>query len=282
MSFDRASLQRAVRSACELDVTALKPGNVSVDAPGYGMTAADFLASAEAIAGPITMPGLSVGARIFTAIEATQKVVNCNTNLGIVLLLAPIIQAAEASQNFASVQPELQRVLNGLTIDDAQWAYRAIRLAKPGGMGKRAEHDITEVPRVTLVTAMQEAADHDQIAQLYITGFRTLFELALPVWRNAMQCWNSPIWATAAVFLKLLEVQPDSLITRKFGRAKSEAVSSAAKLHRAALEAAADPRSLRDDFLNWDATLKSGGLNPGTTADMTVATVFLAHLQDMR
>lgn len=282
MKVDRMLLQTALRRACELDVNALKPGNVSVDSPGYGMTAADFFASADAMAGPITLPGLSIGERIYRAIEATRSVVSCNTNLGIVLLFAPLIQAIESIPDDVSLESKLKIQLEQLTIVDAEWTYRAIRLAKPGGMGTSVKHDVAETPRVTLYQAMQEAVNHDQIARCYATGYCSLFERGLPLWRNAMARHGSLEWATTSLFINLLAAEPDSLITRKFGGVKSEEVSLAAKRFCAALDAAREPQAIRSDLVVWDAALKARGLNPGTTADMTVATIFLADLQDMR
>ena len=281
MIVNRAALQAAVRHACKLDVNAVKPGNVSIDAPGHGMSAAEFLASAEAIAEPITAPGLTVGERIYCAIEATQQAVNCNTNLGIVLLLAPLIQTAESIADGTSLERELDTVLRCLTVTDADWAYRAIRLAKPGGMGATDQHDIADSPTVTLYHAMQEAADRDQIARLYSTGYRALFQRALPVWRQALERWGSKEWAATAVFLNTLASEPDSLITRKFGSAESGQVSLTAKSLWRSLEAQRDPIALQSELMVWDVELKSKGLNPGTTADMTVATIFLADLQDL-
>lgn len=280
MKFERIKLEAAVRRACELDVKAVKPGNVSIDSPGYGMTAADFLASAAAIAGPVTAPGLTVGQRIYGAIEATQWVVNCNTNLGIVMLLAPIIQAAEiAAGNDASLELNLIDVLRGLTQADADWTYRAIRLAKPGGMGTSAKHDIAERPTITLLQAMQDAAERDQIARLYATGYEWIFRCGVPVWQDALQRWDSEQWATTAVFLNHLAQHFDSLISRKFGVAASEAVTAAARPLWLLLESARDPNSVRAVLVAWDVELKAKGLNPGTTADVTVATAFLASLQ---
>lgn len=281
MIVNRAALQAAVRHACKLDVNAVKPGNVSIDAPGHGMSAAEFLASAEAIAEPITAPGLTVGERIYCAIEATQQAVNCNTNLGIVLLLAPLIQTAESIADGTSLERELDTVLSCLTVTDADWAYRAIRLAKPGGMGATDQHDIADSPTVTLYHAMQKAADRDQIARLYSTGYRALFQRALPVWRQALERWGSKEWAATAVFLNTLASEPDSLITRKFGSAESGQVSLTAKSLWRSLEAQRDPIALQSELMVWDVELKSKGLNPGTTADMTVATIFLADLQDL-
>ncbi len=280
MKLDRVALQAAVRRACELDVTALKPGNVRSDSPGHGMTAENFLASAHAIAEPITEPGLSVGERIYHAIVATQRAVGCNTNLGIVMLLAPIIQATElAAHNNLSLEVNLGDVLKNLTQADAAWAYRAIRLAKPGGMGASAKHDLAAPPTVTLLQAMQEAAARDQIARLYATGFAELLQCGVPVWRQALRRWDSEEWATTAVFLTYLAQETDSLISRKFGLEVSRRVSDAAKLHCHAMHQAGAPSQVRAALAEWDRELKRQGLNPGTTADMTVATVFLAALQ---
>lgn len=280
MSISRAALQQAVLRACELDVKALKPGNVSLVSPGHGMSAADFLASAKAILEPITAPDIGVGERIYAAIEATRRVVSCNTNLGIVLLLAPLIQATEISRS-DSLENRTQQVLNSLTLQDADWAYRAIRLAKPGGMGADVEHDIAKPPKITLLQAMQEAANRDQIARLYCSGFRDLFQRNVVVWREALARWGSPARAATALFLESLAREPDSLITRKFGKDKSEGVSRDAREVWLALNSAADWGNVSDRLAAWDAALKFAGLNPGTTADITVATIFLADLQDM-
>jgi triphosphoribosyl-dephospho-CoA synthase len=279
VNFERSKLQAAVRHACELDVEALKPGNVSIDSPGYGMTAADFVASAAAIAEPITAPGLAVGERIFRAIEATQRVVNCNTNLGIVMLLAPIIQATEYAAH-GSLERNLIDVLKNLSLADAAWAYRAIQLAKPGGMGTSAKHDIAEPPTITLLQAMQAAAERDQIARLYTTGYRRLLHYGVPVWKNFFQRWDSEEWATTAVFVTYLAEENDSLIVRKFGAQTSRRVSDVAKIYSREMNQVSNPNQVRAALSEWDTKLKREGLNPGTTADLTVATVFLAAVQD--
>lgn len=274
----RSALQQAVLRACELDVQALKPGNVSLAAPGHGMSAADFLASAKAIAEPITAPGISLGERIYVAIEATQRVVSCNTNLGIVLLLAPLIQATESARE-EPLQARTTKILDRLTVTDADWAYRAIRLAKPGGMGEGVNHDVAKPVQITLLQAMQEAADRDQIARLYSTGFRDLFQRKVDVWRNAMDRWKSPASAATAVFLETLAREPDSLIARKFGIEMAKQVSEDAK---SAWQSFGTDKDSHEELWAWDADLKARKINPGTTADITVATSFLADLQDMR
>ena len=91
----RERIAAAFVAACRDELAAPKPGNVHVFANGHRMTADDFIRSAEAAAGPLTAPAARVGQRILDAVEATQNVVGANTNLGIVLLCAPLAAAAE-------------------------------------------------------------------------------------------------------------------------------------------------------------------------------------------
>ena len=84
----------AFKSACMAELEALKPGNVHLFADGHGMTITDFIKSADATALVIAQPNLSVGERILHAVQATQNAVGLNTNLGIILLCAPLIHAA--------------------------------------------------------------------------------------------------------------------------------------------------------------------------------------------
>ncbi len=90
-----AAIGEAIRWACLTELRALKPGNVHRFGDGHAMTVADFEASAEAIAAVFAQPGLTVGARILQSVLATQAAVGCNTNLGIVLLCAPLAEAAQ-------------------------------------------------------------------------------------------------------------------------------------------------------------------------------------------
>src|SRR5258708_25620399 len=129
------ALRGAFVAACETELRALKPGNVHVHAGGHGMTVDDFRASAVAAAEPLCRSGLSVGARIEAAITATRATVFCNTNLGIVLLAAPLIVAAERAEP-GGFPPALSATLAQLTVSDASLAYAAIRLANPGGLAR--------------------------------------------------------------------------------------------------------------------------------------------------
>ena len=129
-----SALAEAYRSACLAELEALKPGNVHIFADGHGMVVQDFLRSAEVSAAVIALPGLSVGERILRGIEETWKVAGCNTNLGIVLLCAPMIHAMLHGTG-ATLSARLASVLQALTVDDAALAFSAILQASPAGLG---------------------------------------------------------------------------------------------------------------------------------------------------
>lgn len=286
----------AYRFACRLDVAVMKPGNVSAGRPGHGMTAADFLASARASAGPLVDPGLGVGARIEAAITATRAVVACNTNLGIVLLAAPL---AKAMQQFAdrsraaghdaeppprpspaSLRAAVTSVLAALTPADTEAAFRAIRLANPGGLGQAASHDVQDSaapPSLDLAAAMALAAHRDRIAAQYAEGYADLFDRILPPLMplaDGETPTRTKIDATVLrAYLACLARLPDSHIVRKHGEARAVAISRDASRWLTRLEDA-DPL-VAGGLLAWDEDLKASGLNPGTTADLIVAALMV-------
>lgn len=264
--------------ACELEVLAFKPGNVSVESPGYGMTAEDFLRSARAAALPLVLPQYCVGERVFHGIAATQQAVATNTNLGIVLLAAPLLQAGQSGPDLAA---ELVQVLSDLTIEDARLVYRAIRLARPGGLGAVSRHDVTAEPMVTLLVAMQEAAAWDGIAKQYATGYRDVFDLGAARFQEALHDGADEVFATMATFIALLAALPDTLIARKHGEAVAQRVSQRAAVLNVKMGQLTRPEPILPELREWDRELKSLGLNPGTTADLTVASILVVWLDDL-
>jgi len=269
---------QAYRAACELELRAFKPGNVSVYSAGHDMTVADFRLSAEASAAPLADPSRNLGERIFRAIEATRRAVGCNTNLGIVLLAAPLIQAAETVQPGETLRGAVTRVLAATTRDDAVWAYRAIALAAPGGLGHASQQDVGEPPTVSLTDAMRLAATRDRIAREYAEGYAEVFDSAIPSYHTWLSRWGDEAWAAAAVFLRLLQRLPDSHIERKFGTRHTGMVAARMAELESALSAAATPDEVLASFHAVDSEFKANGINPGTTADLTVACLLAVGL----
>lgn len=271
----RAALLAALlHQACALDVQAAKPGNVSLRSAGHGMSAQDFLASADAIIAPMTRAEASIGQRILASISATGETVQCNTNLGIVLLCAPLTHAALALPAGGDMRVALDAALDGLTLDDAERAYAAIRLAGPAGLGSRAEHDVAAQPRVDLRTAMAAAQEVDLIARQYANGFEEVFATQ-PTIATLRRRWNDEPRVAVAVYLELLARNPDSHIVRKHGMETALRVSHEALPFAQSMVQSADPREFEEQLDDWDVSLKLRGINPGTTADLTVASFYL-------
>jgi triphosphoribosyl-dephospho-CoA synthase len=175
-----AVLAQAYRNACLAELQAIKPGNVHVFADGHGMTVHDFIKSADATAELISQAGLTVGERILLAVKATQSAVGMNTNLGLILLCAPLIHAALSPASELDLAQNLARVLDELSVADGALAAQAIVLAKPAGLGTASQHDVQAEVGVNLKQLMLAAADRDRIAWQYANNYDTIFCLALP------------------------------------------------------------------------------------------------------
>ena len=272
--------------ACELDVAVRKPGNVSLASPGHGMQAAMFSASAQAAAGPLFEAGARVGERIEASVAATWAAAGCNTNLGILLLCAPIAMAVESRPEAAgpaALQAAVEAVLADLDVTDAAAAYRAIARANPGGLGSAPSQDVQRPPSIALRAAMTLAAPRDSIARQYRDGFVDLFELGLPALGEGFSLLSDAgaVAAVQRLYLLLLSRFADSHIVRNRGAAVAHIVMSAAQawtVRAAQARALEADAGLGADFVAWDESLKSARINPGTTADLTVATLLIAGL----
>ncbi len=270
----------AAQYACLLEVNAEKPGNVTPTHAFHDMRAEDFWRSALAIGPELARAGArGVGATVLGAVTATRRRVNANTNLGIVLLLAPLAKAA-LSPLTGSLRDKLRQVLCDLTVEDAQLAYAAIRHAAPGGMGRTvAAQDIATEPTVTLRAAMAYAVDRDRIAAEYLNDYSLTFEHGLPALRAALAAGLDERAAVVQVYLQLLAEFPDTLVARKLGRAAAEGVAQQA----AAVLAAGGPatKARQQALTAFDAALRdpTNRMNPGTTADLVTATLFVAGLE---
>lgn len=271
----RQDVGRAAQTACLLEVSVPKPGNVSPADEFHDARFEDFVLSALAI-GPAMAQAhrRPVGETILRAVRATRRVVATNTNLGTILLFAPLACACGAG----SLRVRLRQVLASLTVEDARLAYQAIRLAQPGGLGEVAEHDVRGQVTVPLCEAMASSAERDAIAREYVTGFSVTFDIAMP----ALRAWQQrqPLrQAVVQTFLSVLAQVPDTLIARKNDMATAETVARAAA--RALAAGGVTTPHGRRHVQDLDRSLRRRGnrLNPGTTADFIAAALFAAILE---
>jgi len=244
------------------------------------------------------------------AVEATARWTRSNTNLGIVLLLAPLARAALletppasdfepqsnpqpnpqsnpqsairdpqcAGPSWVGLRSALGRVLEATTVDDARDVYAAIRRAAPGGLGRAQTQDVADEPTMTLLDVMRLAADRDGIAREYATAFEATFNTGAPALDRARRdglSWDDAIVET---FLTLLAAAPDTHVARRGGATVAAEVSRQARtaLAEGGVRSAAGQRAIDEmDLRLRDAR---NAVNPGTTADLTAAAIFVVLL----
>ena len=280
-----------------------------------GLCHADFVKSAEAVA-PIlgNARQAGVGETVLKAVRATREAVGKNTNLGIVLLLAPLAAVDPA----VSLREGIGDVLRPLTIRDAELVYEAIRHSQAGGMGRVDAGDVADRPTGTLLEMMQLAADRDAVARQYATDFDLVLNFAVPqlaaawpivgrpseaIGGEGVGCpeFNFPTadshaqndvygklnsghptpttWETAVIrlHLELMARCPDTLIARKCGAATA---AESARRAAAVLWSVPDAAGVREAeaFNQFDRWLRADGhrRNPGATADLVTAALFAA------
>jgi triphosphoribosyl-dephospho-CoA synthase len=252
---------------------ASKPGNVHRGADFEDLTFADLATSAVAI-GPAfdELAGGRAGRLVLAAVEATRALVSTNTNLGMLLLMAPLA----AVPRDEALSAGIAAVLDRLDADDARQVYEAIRLAKPGGLGRVEKHDLSGPPPGDLLVAMRAAADRDLVARQYANGFAEVLGVTLPLLGAGQQRGWSLNDTIIHAHLTVMSQYPDSLIARKCGAAVAEeAAAYAAQVLRSG---APGEEAYHEALADLDFWLRGDGhrRNPGTTADLIAAGLFAA------
>jgi triphosphoribosyl-dephospho-CoA synthase len=265
----------AATFACLYEATAPKPGNVHPaasfdDATDY----AHFVRSAVAVGPMLELTAASgVGRTVLDAVRATRQAVGTNTNLGTLLLLAPLAAVPRDER----LDQGIGNVLRSLSNVDTRHVYEAIRLASAGGLGRSDKADVLAdvPPKLGLVDVMRLAAQRDLVARQYTNAFADVFHgPAAWIAEGLSRGW--PLGAAIVnAHIRQMARHPDSLIARKCG------LPIAAESSRRAAAALADGspgESLYNKSLgDLDQWLRADGhrRNPGTTADLIAAGLFV-------
>jgi triphosphoribosyl-dephospho-CoA synthase len=268
-----ASVGLCAQIACIWEATARKPGNVHRYQDFDDVTYLDFLTSAAAIA-PILehAAGNRIGKTILRCVEATRAVAETNTNLGIILLLAPLAAVPAGSD----LRTAVERVLADLDVVDSRHAFAAIRLSAPGGLGRAENQDVRDEPTQPLRQVMNLAADRDLTARQYANGFREVFDDGVPSLLRGLEKTDSLEGAIIHCHLHLMARHPDTLIARK--RDQWDADSASRWAMQVLDEGWPDSTKSWESYETFDAWLRAEGhsRNPGTTADLVTACLFIA------
>lgn len=273
MSMPERTIGYLAQVACTWEVLARKAGNVCPGREYADLTVQDFLVSAAAIAPVMEQaPVNPIGVTVRRAIEATRRVTSTNTNLGIVLLLAPLASIPLDQP----LRPLLQQRLDQLTVEDSRNVYAAIRLANPGGLGSVQQQDVRDEPTLPLREVMGLAREHDRIAEQYVCDFQFVLDVVVPELVQRVQKRNNVEWGIVETQLWLLSRYMDSLIIRKKGASEAEILKYTTQY--VLVLGGMDTPQGRRDFVKFDAWLRADNhaRNPGTTADLLAACLFVA------
>jgi len=252
--------------ACTAEVLAPKVGNVNAVHSFEDVTWQDFVASAMACRSILDRAAeLGVGQTVLQCVQQTWLTVDSNTNLGMILLLAPLSVALDSITDEQSLHQRLGEVLADLKPADATAVYEAIRLVHPGGLGEVPDADVNDDAPDDLMMAMRLADDRDLVARQYVTEFADVFDQILP---DLLATRRNLDEAIVYAHLRQIAREPDSLISRKCGLEQAKAISQMA-------QQVLDGELSHEQF---DAFLRQTGnqQNPGTSADLIAAGLFVA------
>lgn len=267
----------AVRWSCLLEATSPKSGNVSPGVSFSDLCYLDFVTAAN-VAAEAFEKHRPFARAIFEAAKITAEMCRTNVNLGILLLLGPLVAADEllSQRNVTSPVTEdwleaIEQVLSTMEQEDQQLIFQAIAIANAGGLGEVDQWDVNQThERVDLLAAMADAAKRgDRIARQYQSGFSDLLTDVVPVLMAAIREAGDVLYGIMQAQVQLLASSHDSLILRKNDAVTAEQVRVAASDVRIT-----DPWQ----HSQLDQSLRTGGghhLNPGTTADLIAAALYV-------
>lgn len=255
--------------SCILEATAPKPGNVHPQASFADLSFADMVTASIAI-GPTFRQGLSrgVGSLVLSAVEAMIQAVGKNTQLGSILLLAPIAHTPP------TMPFQIAQTLDGMQELDSRLVYQAIRLAHPGGLGRVPRYDVNSPAPARLRDAMELAAETDLVARQYVNNFTDVLGRVVPWLQSGLDRGWQILDTIIQVQMQLMATFPDSLIRRKCG----QPVARESQLRAQAVLASGLPGEspYQDALGEFDRWLRADGhrRNPGTTADLIAGGLF--------
>jgi triphosphoribosyl-dephospho-CoA synthase len=248
------------------------------------MDHSQFLAAARAVGEAIDQSfGKSLGTMVVECTQAMLETAGVNTSLGTILLLAPLIIYEQ--KHGGNIRCEmlrndwtgarLQDFLRGSNANDCGSVYLAIAACKPGGLGKTETMDVLGPPPESLLSAMQLAADRDDIALQYCNGYREVATYSQILRSPDFRAMSLPD-AIRRLQVTILAERIDSLIVRKCGLPIGLDVQSKA---RDVLQSGPYGSDLFESkWLAFDTFLRCDGnrRNPGTTADLIAAALYVA------
>lgn len=266
-----------------------KPGNVHRTRNYDDMVFEEFIISGIVIGDTIrkatknvNIKNPSLGKYILDAVKETDKWIKNNTNLGIVMMTIPIACATAISNNFDEIRFNVVKLMKSTSVEDACDLYDAINIANAGGMGNQDEYDVANesakeelrANKQTMWDVLKISTPWDRLASELTSDMPVVFEIGFPTYHN-LKKEVSLNDACVLTFLKILSEVPDTLISRKYGDRKANEISNKAK----DLLKFKNNNEFKNKLKEFDDYLYKNKFNPGTTADLTAASIFVSYLK---
>jgi triphosphoribosyl-dephospho-CoA synthase len=250
--------------AMMLEVTAYpKPGNVDRCHDYHSTRLEHFLASvilSRPSLEKASKPGANVGAVIYDAVVQTNFHSGGNTHFGAFLLLIPLIMGRDI--------PGAIWVARNTSVEDAVEFYKAfgmtqVRILSSDSLDVNdpAAIETIRLQQLTLYDIMCHSAGNDMIAREWTNGFKKVRMGADLLKRNG--CGRKAIVMT---FLDLLSDEPDTFIIKKHGPDVAEKTMKTAR----------EVRNGTHDLAIFDKACIDAGINPGSTADLIIGSLYVA------
>jgi len=261
-----------------------KPGNVDRHRDLDELRFEHFMAGAVGAAEGLRRAeaGDPVGVAFEEAVAGMATQQGGNTQFGCLLLLVPLVRAA-ATDDLSPAG--VSEIVAATTVDDAVQFYRAFEHVDVAVGDPPPEADALDVRRgaaaastlrereLSLGEIMELAADPaegvpDGNAREWVTGFDRAFTAA-----DKLLADSGPVGdRTARLFLDLLAAQPDTLVATTHDAATARKVSQRAAAVAERVDTDGDLTAAEE----LAAEFVDAGYNPGTTADLTAAALFIA------
>ena len=267
-------LKSAYLFSCKKDIELIKPGNVNLLSSHKDTKAQDYLDSAILSSEELFNQNYSLGKRILESVNVTRSQVNVNTNLGIILLCAPVIQSYIDFNNL-DLREGIKKTLSTTSIKDTHDLCAAINISSPGGLGDSDMYDTASYPNASIKQIMDYSQEYDRISYQYSHNFSDIFDFIIPKLEFLNQRYESLDISLSLLFIEILAKIPDSHISRKFGDKIAKKTSNNAHDLLKILDREHDPDYLAKALNNLDYEYKKKGINPGTTADLLVASLMI-------
>ena len=266
-----------------------KPGNVHRTRDFPDMEFEDFVISGIVIGDTIREACMNVdidnpqlGRYILQAVSETDRWIKNNTNMGIVMMTTPIAVAAAIIDSFEDIRQNVKLLMGNTSVDDACDLYDAINIADAGGMGDQDEYDVASdnakaelrENNQTMYDVLKISAPWDMLAREMTSDMPAVFEIGYPIYHELKES-KSKNEACVLTFLTILSQVPDTLISRKYGSDEALKISMMTR----------DLLNLKNESDFWDKVkefdefLFKNKYNPGTTADLTAASIFVSYLK---